>query len=252
MSRRRDFLSVVLGAAMVCSLPAATASTSTPLEQGTGLLATSETLADEFGLYAYRERGPDGHWLLPTGDAVLIDEAWWIPLRPLIAVPAPRVTRSMLQRTRERVAPAATRRMPDRLTDATLGDVTQDGQPDLVISFRRPFQRNYINITRPRQAWTDQHGLSAHLGLYRPGDLSEIWVAGTLVRPVADVAACDGALAVAYGALDEPRTVQTGAWRWVVFGFLPVEPLPGPGTPICVDIDGDGRTEPAITERSVP
>ena len=120
------------------------------------------------------------------------------------------------------------------------------------LSFRRPFKRNLINVTRPRRAWADAHGLSAHLGLYRPDDLSSIWVAGTLVHPVIEVAACNGALAVAYGRLDEPGTVETGAWRWVVFGFLPVEPLPGPGTPICVDIDGDGRTEPAITGRSDP
>ena len=64
------------------------------------------------------------------------------------------------------------------------------------------------------------------------------------------IAACDGALAVAYGTLDGRRTLATSAWRWVVFGFLPVEPLPGQGTPTCVDIDGDGRTEPAIMERS--
>jgi hypothetical protein len=213
--------------------------------------AEAQVLSDADGAYAYRERGPDDRWALPAGDAVLIDEAWWTPLRPLHVVPAPRVTRSMRQRTRERLAPAATRRMPDRLIAITAGDVTQDGLPELVISFRRPFQRNYINITRPRRFWTDEHGLSAHLGLYRPADLSEIWVAGTLVRPVTDIAACDGALAVAYGTPDQPGTVQTGAWRWVVFGFLPVEPLPGPGTPTCVDIDGDGRTEPAIMERSV-
>ncbi len=77
-----------------------------------------------------------------------------------------------------------------------------------------------------------------------------IWVAGTLVAPVVELAACDGALAVAYGRMRKPGTVETGAWRWVVFGLLPTEPLPGPGTPICVDIDGDGLTEPAIIERS--
>jgi hypothetical protein len=64
------------------------------------------------------------------------------------------------------------------------------------------------------------------------------------------LAACDGGLAVAYGDLDQAGTTETGAWRWVVFGFLPVEPLPGPGEPTCVDIDGDGRTEPAIVGRS--
>ena len=212
----------------------------------------AEVLSDASGPYAWRERGPDGRWALPAGDAVLLDEAWWTPLRPL--EPGPGATTDPdagpWPAIRERVAPAATRRLPDRLTAVSLGDVTQDGQPELVVSFRRPFQRTYINITRPRRAWADEHGLSAHVGLYRPGDLSEIWVAGTLVRPVVDRAACDGALAVAYGTLDEPGTVATSAWRWVVFGFLPVEPLPGPGTPICVDIDGDGRTEPAITERS--
>ena len=38
---------------------------------------------------------------------------------------------------------------------STLGDVTQDGEPELVVSFRRPFRRTYINVTRPRRAWTD-------------------------------------------------------------------------------------------------
>jgi hypothetical protein len=212
----------------------------------------AEVLSDESGPYAWRVSGPDGRWALPDGDAVLLDEAWWTPLRPLIEVPAPdpAAEPGTLARIRELVAPAATRRLPDRLTDASLGDVTLDGTVDLVVSFRRPFQRNLLNVTRPRKAWVDEHGLSAHVGLYRPDDLSKIWIAGTLVRPVVDLAACDGALAVGYGVLDEPGTVATDAWRWAVFGFLPVEPLPGSGTPICVDIDGDGRTEPAISERS--
>lgn len=214
----------------------------------------TEVLSDANGPYAQRTRGADGRWALPTGDAVLIHEAWWTPLRPLdaVIVPGAAPDAATVERIRERVAPAATRRLPDRLTAATLGDVTLDGEADLVISFRRPFERNFINITRPRRAWADEHGLSAHVGLFRPDDLSQIWVAGTLTRPVIELAACDGALAVAYGRLRQPGTVETGAWRWVVFGFLPVEPLPGPGTPTCVDIDGDGRTEPAIIERSAP
>jgi len=213
---------------------------------------TMDMLRDAAGIYASRELGPDGGWLLPAGDAVLIDEAWWTPLRPLADVAIPRVEpdAATIRRIRSRVAPDATRRLPDRLTDATLGDVTLDGEPELILSFRRPFERNFINITGPRRAWADDHGLSAHVGLYRPDDLSEIWVAGTLTRPVTELAACDGALAVAYGRLRKPGTVETSAWRWAVFGFLPVEPLPGPGIPTCVDIDGDGQTEPAITERS--
>jgi hypothetical protein len=207
---------------------------------------------DDEGTYAMRARRADGSWVLPAGNAVLIDEEWWTALRQTEPVADQRPDRSTLDRVRQRIAPSRTRRMPDRLTDITLGDVTQDGQPELVISFRRPFRRNFINVTRPRRAWVDRHGLSAHIGLYRPDDLSEIWVAGTLVHPVVDVAACDGGLAVAYGEMDGTKTIATGAWRWVVFGFLPVEPLPGPGIPVCVDIDGDGRTEPAITGRSAP
>jgi hypothetical protein len=280
MSLRRDVLPLVLGAAVMAAAPAAAsdpaatasgpagtndpAATSDPAVLLAGVASAPqavgdvvpdvETLSDVDGPYAARQRGPDGRWASPQGDAVLIDEAWWTPLRPLLAVPAPDpiADPSILARIRAEVAPAATRRPPDRLTDAALGDVTLDGTPDLVVSFRRPFQRNLINMTRPRRAWADEQGLSAHIGLYRPGDLSTIWIAGTLVRPVVELAACDGALAVAYGTLDEPGTVATDAWRWAVFGFLPVEPLPGPGTPICVDIDGDGRTEPAITGRSAP
>jgi hypothetical protein len=206
--------------------------------------------SDADGPYALRFR-VDGDWQLPSTDAVLIDEGWWTPLRPLQPMLPPQPNAETVERVRESLAPA-TRRLPDRLTDVTLGDVTQDGEPELVVSFRRPFKRNFINVTRPRRAWVDKHGLSAHLGLYRRDDLSEIWVAGTLVHPVVDVAACDGGLAVAYGEMDGTKTIATGAWRWVVFGFLPVEPLPGPGVPICVDIDGDGRTEPAIVERSAP
>jgi hypothetical protein len=206
------------------------------------------------GPFAVRVLDRGGSWSLPSGDAVLIDEEWWTPLRPLSDVMVPRVEpdEATLARIGERIARPATGRLAQRLTDVAVGDVTGDGEPEVVVSFRRPFQRNFINVTRPRRAWVDRQGRSAHVGLYRPHDLSEIWVAGTLTRPVTRVAACDGALAVGYGQLDRPGTIETGAWRWVVFGFLPVEPLPGQGIPICVDIDGDGRTEPAITGRSAP
>ena len=213
---------------------------------------TSETLVDDLGPYATRTRGPDGEWQLPTGDAVLLDEAWWTPLRPLAAltVQPPQPDPATLAQVRMDIAPGATRRMPDRLSAIGLGDVTADGETDLVVSFRRPFRRTLINLTRPRRAWVDHDGHSAHLGLYRPSDLAPIWIAGTLVSPVVELAACDGALAVAYGRMRRPGITETGAWRWVVFGFLPVQPLPGPGTPICVDLDGDGLSEPAIIERS--
>jgi hypothetical protein len=240
---------VVAPPAMTASAtgPAAVAETAGPAPD-----PVSETLSDEDGPYAARTRGPDGRWLLPVGDAVLLDEAWWTPLRPLqdLIVEPPRPDPATLRQVRAKVAPAARGQVPDRLIAVAMGDVTGDGETELVLSFRRPFRRTAINITRPRRAWVDAYGDSAHLGLYRPDDVYRIWVAGTLVAPVVDVAACDGALAVAYGRFGRAGTIETGAWRWVVFGFLPTEPLAGPGTPVCVDIDGDGRTEPAIIERS--
>jgi hypothetical protein len=253
----RSLLFLVLGVLIVGGVVAARAEP--PSESShTALPACDpsavDVLCDDSGTYAWRRRGADGDWQLPRGDAVLIDEEWWTPLRPLADLRAPSDVpdAATLARVRDRIAPAATRRLPDRLTAVSLGDVTVDGEAELVLSFRRPFRRTAINITRPRRAWVDVHGLSAHVGLFRPHDLSSVWVAGTLVKPVAALAACNGSLAVAYGRLDRPGTIETGAWRWVVFGFLPTEPLPGPGIPICVDIDGDGRTEPAITGRSAP
>ena len=223
----------------------------TPATEG-AQASLSETLVDEAGPYATRTRGADGRWLLPSGDAVLIDEAWWTPLRPLgdRVVEPVQPDRATVRGVRATVAPAGSTRVPDRLDAIALGDVTADGQMDLVVSFRRPFRETLINRTRPRRFWVDGYGDSAHLGLYRPGDVHRIWVAGTLVAPVVELAACDGALAVAYGRHRRPGIVETGAWRWVVFGFLPTEPLPGTGTPVCVDIDGNGQSEPAIIGRS--
>jgi hypothetical protein len=252
MSPRRIRVLIALGAAL-------TSGALDPLPSdapATGAAPTPghiEVRADDDGLYAYRVRGPDGRWALPNGDAVLLDEAWWTPLRPLTEVVVAQQVpdRALMPRLRRRLIPPWADAPPGaRVTAATLGDVTQDGEPELVVSFRRTFRPTLINVTRPRRVWTDRRGLSAHLGLYRPDDLSDIWVAGTLTRPVARLAACDGAIAVAYDRMDDTSIVETGAWRWVVFGFLPIDPLPGPGIPVCVDIDGDGRTEPAIMERS--
>lgn len=223
----------VLGATLVAFVPASAVNASVP--------SGAEVISDADGPVAYRVPGHGGDWRLPPADAVLIDESWWTPVRPLSpATEQPiELRHDLLDEIRG-----------TRLTAWSVGDVTLDGQAELVVSFRRPFKRNDINVTRPRSAWVDDEGLSAHLGLYRPGDLSEVWVAGTLVSPVVAVAACDGGLAVAYGELDKPGITETGAWHWVVFGFVSMRPLPGPGTPTCVDIDGDGRTEPAITGRS--
>jgi hypothetical protein len=245
---------LLVGLALVVTSPVQGAVASSARESRValpfGAALRAEVRGDADGAYAYRLRTSRGEPLLPRGEAVLIEEAWWTPLRALRPLPERLPSAATLELIGEGRALAETGATPEHVDDTSLGDATGDGQDEVVISFRRPFRPNYINVTRPREAWTDAAGHSAHLGLYRPQDLSTVWIAGTLVRPVTDVVACDGALAVAYGAHDGEGTVATGAWEWFVYGFLPADPLPGPGTPTCVDIDGDGRSEPAILERS--
>lgn len=216
-----------------------------------------QVLGDATGIVAHRTGWlaltPDElrvpTWAQPDdgADAVALDGAWWtLGPAPNVAAPAASAGPDGL---RARLAETPVSGM-HQLVDLSVGDVTNDGTPDIAISFRRPYQRTLLNAAEPRRSWTDARGLSAHVGLYRASDLSEIWVAGTLVRPVRRLAACTGALAVAYATLREPAIRATSAWRWQGFAFLPLPELPGRGTPTCVDIDGDGRSEATITGRS--
>ncbi len=188
-------------------------------------------------------------WRLPGRgeDAVVLDGAWW-SLGPTRSIPEP-LAAAATDRVRDRLTRDPVSRMR-RLVDVSVGDVTDDGTPDIALSFRRPFRKTLLNSALPRRAWTDTAGLSAHVGLYRTTDLSEIWVAGTLVRPVRRLTACTGAIAVSYSTLRRARITATGAWRWQGFAFVPLPELPGRGTPVCLDVDRDGRSEPAIIERS--
>jgi poly-gamma-glutamate capsule biosynthesis protein CapA/YwtB (metallophosphatase superfamily) len=214
---------------------------------GTRRGAIVEVLADPTGLVAYRigttthEQGPVEFrgWRPPRSDAAALDGAWWTLARPIAPV----------AEKRPRDLSAFERRKGD-VTDAVLGDPDGDGRTDLVVAFRRPFAPTRVGALVSRRQLEDRQGRSAHLGLYRPDNLRPRWVAGTLLRPVARLAACDGALAVAYSTLDNPRIVAAGAWRWGGFGFASLPDLPGPGIPACADVDHDGRLDPLVLERS--
>lgn len=195
---------------------------------------------DELRLPTWRMPGPGV-------DAVALEGAWWSVV-PGTQAPGPTLSAPAIRSVRDRVTRSPVSRL-ERLVDASIGDVTGDGVEDVALSFRRPFQRTLLNVSRPRRFWVDPAGRSAHVGLFRPGDLSSIWVAGTLVRPVHRLAACTGALAVTYSTLRRTRIVAASAWMWQGFGFLPLPELPGRGRPSCIDIDRDGRPDAAIIER---
>ena len=211
-----------------------------------------EILADRGGAFAYRlgiTRNDQGrvhldHWDLPGGDAALLDDGWWVPLREPDGERAP-------SREPDPAVPdlAAWEGFDGDVVDARVGDVTGDGLRDVVVSFRRTFRPTLITEQIPDRAWADEHGRAAHLGVYDPRGRPE-WVAGTMFRPVAWVAVCDGALALAFDQLHDPRIVATGAWQWDAFGFSAAVELPGPGEPGCADIDGDGLLDPYIERES--
>jgi hypothetical protein len=212
---------------------------------GTRVGAILEILADDGGVVAYRVGSAEHYdgrvhfegWEIPSGDAVLLDLEWWNLVRTAGASPDP-------------VDPAPPAEFDGgNITTFGRGDVTGNGSQDLVISYRRPFEENDVTRQYPDRQWADAEGRSAHLGVYRPGDLRQIWVAGTLFRPVAGLVVCDGALALTFDSFDAPEVVATGGWVWEGFGFTTVPELPGPGKPACFDADGDGAGEPVILDR---
>jgi hypothetical protein len=206
-----------------------------------------EALAGADGLIAWRvgmvampdRRAHFAGWRPPRGDAAALDGEWWSLARPVeVSTAAP-----------SRLLP----KFPGSewtVTASAVGDANADGSPDVVVSFRRPFHQTPEKLARPSHRWMDAQGRSAHLGVWRASDLRPVWVAGTLFRPVGKLAACKGALALAFTRLDSKGIVATGAWFWNGFGFDPAPDLPGVGVPACDDVDRDGRADPVILGRN--
>jgi len=208
---------------------------------GTQRGALLEVLAGTDGVRAFRIGSVQATapmqflgWKLPQGDAAALGGDWWSLAR--------------------RVAPAAAQRprslagFRGAVISAAIGDPEGDGTRQVVVAFRRPFRPTNISPLVSRSELVDRRGLTAHVGLYRPGTLQPLWVAGTLLRPVAAVAACDGAIAVGYSTLNGSAIVAAGAWRWGGFGFVTLPQLPGRGVAACANVDG--RLDPVVLERS--
>ncbi len=209
----------------------------------TGLVL--EVLAGPRGVEAYRMgrversglRPRFAGWDTPTGPAVLLDLEWWSLVRPTTADPA---------------RPVDTTGFPwGDVVAAAAGDITGGGRPLVAVSYRHPFRETEANRLFPGNDFTDAAGMSAHLGVFDPDTFRPVWAAGTLLSPVASVAACDGGLAVAFDTLDDRMVVGTGAWTWWDFGFATAPTLPGAGTPACADVDRNGSSDPVILHRSL-
>jgi poly-gamma-glutamate synthesis protein (capsule biosynthesis protein) len=177
-----------------------------------------------------------GRWQAPRGDAAALGGEWW----SLAAGVSPAVA----------VRPPSLAGFPGKVEAAAVGDPEGTGGSQIAVSFWRPYRRTDVNALIPRKLLVDRRGLTAHVGLYTVADRRELWVAGTLLSPVARLAACDRSLAVAYSTLEGRAVVSTSAWQWRGFGFSPLPVLPGGGGPACADVDGDGRLDPVILGRT--
>jgi len=141
------------------------------------------------------------------------------------------------------------------VVDAVLGDVDRDGDDEVVVVFVRPARRTLAGSTLATPVPSDAQGRTLHLGVY-DGDLHQQWVAGTVLRPIAAVAVCDGTIVLAYsssvGATDR---VGVGTVRWSGYGFTTspdLPDLPGDGVPACADVDGDHLLDPVVLGRPAP
>lgn len=211
----------------------------------TGTGALLEVMADRDGVIAYR-LGATSHrdlrvhfegWETPTGDAALVDGEWWTLVRDSRPTVDSRVEVADFEW--------------GEVVAASAGRITGDDL-ETVVSFRQPAHPHPVREGLPEVDWTDAGGRTSHLGIYRTADMSPVWVAGMVPAPVVEVTACDSSIAMAYSGLDDPTVIATGAAVWRQFGLDASARLAGPGIPGCVDIDGDGLTEPVVLGRNRP
>jgi poly-gamma-glutamate capsule biosynthesis protein CapA/YwtB (metallophosphatase superfamily) len=206
---------------------------------GTDTGIVVEAIASPDGVVGYRigsVSASDGafmSWEEPTGPAVWLDGWWEAPTTPPLPPAAPSIAGF------------------DRGDVVAVGggDVDGDGSDEVVVSFRRPHQPAELHDLLPGHDWVDASGRTAHIGVFEQDTMAPIWVAGALGWPVAEVAVCDGSMAVAHDHLDTSDIRSVAPWTWSGFGFDEGIDIEGARPIGCADLDGDGRSEPWIGER---
>ncbi len=202
--------------------------------------ALLEVMADAGGVIAYRigetviadGRVSFSSWLPPDGPAALVDGEWWsLAAEPSLSEP---------------VGVDVGDFPKGDVVHAASGDIDLDGEPELVISFRRPFRPAPLHEMLGDVQWSDAAGRSAHIGVFETDGRTPMWVASAIVRPVGSIAVCDGAVAVSYSTLDDDATTGTGGWTWTVFGWDEAPDLEGDRFIGCLDVDADGVREPVV------
>jgi hypothetical protein len=173
-------------------------------------------------------------WDDPAGDAVAFDGDWWTMVGDVELLP-PSDLSVELPSTHVIVARAA-------------GDVTGAGEIDLAVSYRRPVTPERVHDALQQVDWVDADGRTAHLAV-RTATGRLRWGSAYMFQAVGSLAVCDGSLALGFTELDDVSTIAGGAWVWDGFGFRTAAVLPGPATPGCSDVDGDGRSEPVLVDR---
>lgn len=194
-----------------------------------------EVLVDADGVVAHRvgDRNHDDlrvhftGWRAPSGDAVMLEGSWWTLDREV-----------RWQRTVARGFPFS----EGEVVDASLGDLDGDGEQEILVSYRHDVRERHWDAPPP----TDDFGRSAHIGVVE-ADGAIVWMSRRPPHPVKELSACDGGAAFSYVTLDRDEVISTSAGSWSGFGFVVMPELPGPGTPGCSDVDGDGLLDPIVT-----
>ncbi|MEW6717587.1 MAG: FG-GAP and VCBS repeat-containing protein [Chloroflexota bacterium] len=129
-----------------------------------------------------------------------------------------------------------------QVTQATLSDLNNDGQPEAALLLWRPFQPWPVDRWLPHggriNGFHNQEGMSCHLILiaWRNGKFKELWAGSALAEPIKSFAATDlngdgkQELVTLEGNYTDTPFAPANAlkvWEWNGFGFTLIDHISG-------------------------